>query len=76
MSINELNFFHVCDLECDHNKNTKHLHGVICSASCDHEEHERTGFSNDNYSNFSKEDVYDQVDCGVKAYLDLQGTLF
>ncbi len=53
-----------------------HLHGITCSLSCNHEEHIRTGFSTTNYVNFSKESVYDQVDDGVKAYIDLQGTMF
>ncbi len=53
-----------------------HAHGVLCSCSCDHEEHLRTGYSTTCYNNFSTESVFDQVDCGVKAYLDLMDSFF
>ncbi len=61
---------------CQLDNKQHHLHGVVCSASCNAEEHERVGFSNSNYFNFSTESIYEQLDCGVKAYLDLQDTLF
>ncbi len=56
--------------------NTPCIHGVVCSLSCDKEEHERTGFSSVNYTTFTSESMFDQINDGIKAYIDLQGTIF
>ncbi len=77
MNTFEINLFHSCESTCNHNDNNKkHLHGVVCSSSCNVEEHERVGFSSLNYTNFTKDSIYDQVDCGIKQYLKLMDTIF
>ncbi len=53
-----------------------HIHGITCSFSCNHEQHIKTGFSTDLYTSFTKESVYDQVNDGMKFYIDLQDTMF
>ncbi len=65
---------HSCGIEKE--CKSKELHSVLCSASCNHEQHEKNGFSNSNFSNFDKDNVWDQVDCSIKYYLSSEGTLF
>lgn len=55
-------------------KNT--LHNIICSISCDEEKHKKTGFSTILFSNFSIEDIFEQIKDGVKQYIDIQSIIF
>ncbi len=61
---------------CSHEHKKECLHSIVCSASCDHEQHERNGFSNSDFTNFVQDDIWDQVDCSIKEYLELEDTLF
>lgn len=57
-------------------KCSDHIHGVTCSLSCNHEEHLRTGFSTKDFVAFNSVSFTDQVEDGIKMYIDLQDTMF
>ncbi len=71
----------ICEQNIQQNKKEikqvrAHLHGITCSLSCDHEKHELNGFSTTEYTTFSKDSIFDQIEDGVKEYIGLRGTMF
>lgn len=78
MTANESNCLHQCCADCAQQleQNKAHFHALVCSSSCNHKEHERTGFSTVKYSTFSNEDIFDLLDDSIANYLSLQDTIF
>lgn len=50
--------------------------GITCSLSCNHEEHERTGYSTKDLKAFVDVFSVDSIQDGMKRYIDLQDTMF